>query len=276
MAEAPHAPGPVASDATVRVRIDLAYDGAPFRGFAANPGVRTVAGDLRQALGRIIGPVGPITGAGRTDAGVHARAQVVTLDLPREAFDPERLLSSLNRLLAPHIAVRRIQEAPPGFDARFSALSRTYRYHVHNDRVHDPLMHGKVWHVPQPLELAALRQACIPILGEHDFTSFCRRPPAAPDGSVPSLVRRVLRAEWRREGPLFRFEIEASSFCHQMVRSLVGAMVDVGRGRLRASDVVAILAARDRSAVPTVAPPHGLVLWAVRYPPEDDEAAPGR
>jgi tRNA pseudouridine38-40 synthase len=166
-------------------------------------------------------------------------------------------------MLRPAIAVRAAEVAAPGFDARFSARARRYRYLVLNRPTPDPFLAATAWHVEVPLDIARMRLACDPLIGEHDFSSFCRRPKG--DGEV-SLVRRVLDARWTDDGDgLLRFDIEATAFCHQMVRSIVGTLVDVGRGRLRAGQVKGILAARDRAAAGEPAPPHGLCLVEVVY-----------
>jgi tRNA pseudouridine38-40 synthase len=260
----PELPGAVAP--TVRVRLDVAYDGTPFHGFAENPGVRTVAGSLREAIERVLGHRVELTGAGRTDRGVHARGQVVSFDARADGFDATALARSLNKLLGPHIAVRAAAVVEPTFDARFSATGRVYRYRVLNTHVHDPLLARNAWHVAEPLDLNALRLGADPLVGEHDFSSFCRRPAAGPDGAAPTLKRRVRRAGWSREGDdLLVFEIEANAFCHQMVRSVVGTLVDMGLARRKAGEMLGILAATDRHAAGRVAPPHGLILWQVRY-----------
>jgi tRNA pseudouridine38-40 synthase len=249
-----------------RVRLLVAYDGTDLHGFAPNTGVRTVLGDLRDAISTVTrGSVDPV-GAGRTDAGVHAWAQVVSLDLPA-GTDLGDLARRVNKLLGPTIAVRDAQWAAADFDARFSATWRRYRYDVWNDAAPNPLAARTSWHVPQPLHLWAMQAAGDPLIGEHDFTSFCRRPKVAPGTPEPTLVRRVLDSSWQAvdDTSMLRFEIRATSFCHQMVRSIVGLMVDVGLGRRSPGDVNAVLRARDRSLAGTVAPPHGLVLWDVGY-----------
>jgi tRNA pseudouridine38-40 synthase len=248
----------------VRVRVDLAYHGARFHGFAENPGVRTVAGVLRVALEKVLGHTVELTGAGRTDRGVHARGQVVSFAADPARLDPGRLLSALNGLCGPEIAVSSVRVVEDGFDARHSAVARCYRYTVLNRPTPDPLLADRAWHVPEPISLPALRLASDPLLGEHDFSSFCRRPKGAPDAS---LVRHLSRLDWREAGDdLLVATVEADAFCHQMVRSLVGLAVAVGTGVLRAGDVHGVLAARDRNAVPRVAPAHGLVLESVTYP----------
>ncbi len=157
------------------------------------------------------------------------------------------------------------------FSARFSATARSYRYAVWNDPSPHPLLARSTWHVPQPLDLDAMNDAARSLLGEHDFSSFCRRPRPAEGMAEPSLVRRLQVARWVRVdeatwGPgLLQFEISATSFCHQMVRSIVGTLTDVGRGRRTVASIPAMLAARDRNAAGQVAPPTGLVLFAVDY-----------
>jgi tRNA pseudouridine38-40 synthase len=246
----------------------VAYDGTPFHGFAAQPGLRTVAGMLSEALGKVLRHPVELTGAGRTDRGVHAWGQVVSFDAEAAKFNDVALIRILNKLCGPSIVVREVATAGPDFDARFSARSRRYRYTVVNRPVPDPFRWANTWHVPDRLDLAALRLSTDPLIGEHDFSSFCRRPRSDGrlGGAEVALVRRVLSANWSAEDDdVLRFEIEATSFCHQMVRSVVGLMVDVGRGRRRAGEVLAILAARDRGSVTSIAPPRGLCLWQVNY-----------
>ncbi|MHB1582688.1 MAG: tRNA pseudouridine(38-40) synthase TruA [Acidimicrobiales bacterium] len=278
------APPPGDDDATTgrrRWRLLVAYDGAPFRGFAAQgPQVPTVAGALASALGRLARTTAPaITCAGRTDAGVHARGQVVHVDLPDPLpvgrhgdLDGEAVARALNRQLAPAVVVRSAEPAPAGFDARRSAVARRYRYLVWNAAVPDPLLAALAWHVAEPLDLRSMAQAADSVVGEHDFRGFCRRPPGT-DPDEP-IVRRVLDAGWQEvaaaspcgDGRLLRFEIEATSFCHQMVRSLVASLVGVGHGRGNVASVVGRLRSGTRAGSPRPAPAHGLCLEAVRYP----------
>lgn len=250
---------------TIRVRMTVAYDGTGLHGFAPNPGVPTVGGTLADAASRVLGQNVEMTCAGRTDAGVHAWGQVISFDAPADRFDPEALQRSLNRLCGPRIVVRDVMEAPTDFDARRAAVSRTYRYTVLNRRLPDPFLAHLSWHVPEALDRALLQLGCDPLVGEHDFSAFCRRPKRTDRGSA-SMVRRVHHAAWTDAGDdVLRFEISANAFCHQMVRSLVGTLVDVGLGRRRAGDIMGILTGRDRSAAGPVAPPHGLCLWSVDY-----------
>jgi tRNA pseudouridine38-40 synthase len=254
--------------APVRVRLTVAYDGTGFHGFAAQPGQTTVGGALAEAMEKVVGHEVGLTCAGRTDAGVHAWGQVVHADLApsRGALDLEALVRSCNSMLAPAVVVRDAGVASPGFDARRSAVSRRYRYRVLNSPTPDPFLATTAWHVEDPLDVRAMQQASDPLLGEHDFSTFCRRP---PDGG--SLVRRVVDARWTTgsvalgHGDLLCFEIEANAFCHQMVRSVVGTLVDVGRGRRRAGDLAWIMRTGDRAKAASPAPPHGLCLWSVSY-----------
>ena len=276
-----------AGAALQRWRLLLAYDGAAFRGFAAQPAVPTVAGALCQALERTArlreAPV--ITCAGRTDAGVHARGQVVHVDLPAIIpLDGTGLARALNRQLAPEVVVRRAEAVGPEFDARRSATARSYRYLVWNAPAPDPLLASVSWHVRQPLDLVSMRTASDVLLGTHDFRSFCRRP-VGSDPARP-LVRRVTTARWSVDrGPeaadaagdgearLLRFEISAASFCHQMVRSLVGSLVGVGLGKENTAGLMENLRAVTRHRMPDPAPAHGLCLVSVAYGPPSGPAA---
>ena len=248
----------------MRVKATVAYDGGPFHGFAPNKGVRTVGGDLADALSRCLRQSVDLTCAGRTDTGVHASGQVVSFAAPDDV-DLPAVRTAVNRMLAPAIAVRDMEAAPEGFDARFDATTRTYHYTVLNREVPDPFSAATTWHYPRRLNVDAMNDAAAFLVGEHDFSSFCRKQHAA-DGSEKSRVRVVLRAGWQpADQDILRFEIEASSFCHQMVRSITGALVDIGATRRPPEAMAEIIAAKDRSRVPNLAPPHGLCLWSVSY-----------
>ncbi|OWY61016.1 tRNA pseudouridine(38-40) synthase TruA [cyanobacterium TDX16] len=230
--------------------------------------MRTVGGELVAAVEKVLGVPVELACAGRTDAGVHASGQVISFAVPGDA-DLARLQQSVNRMLGPEVVLREVEQAPWDFDARFSARARAYRYTVLNRPVPDPFLAATSWFVPEPLELRAMRAACDPLIGEHDFSSFCRRPkpgPRTPPDEQVSLVRRVLSAEWVDLGDdVLRFDVEATSFCHQMVRSLVAVLVDAGRGRRTPADVMALLRAKDRAGAASPAPPEGLNLWHVTY-----------
>ena len=248
----------------MNVKLVVAYDGTGFHGFALNDGVRTVAGTLTEAISTVVRHPVTLTGAGRTDAGVHAWGQVISVELPEET-DLVDLTRRLNKLCAPGIAVRSADPVADDFDARFSAHWRHYRYDVWNAPYPNPLLTNRAWHVAVRLDVEAMRTATSAFLGEHDFSSFCRRPKIAAGDPEPSLVRRVLELSLEDDEPLMRFEVRANAFCHQMVRSIVGTLVDVGAGKLTAGDIPAILTARDRGSAGQVAPPHGLTLWEVGY-----------
>lgn len=249
-----------------RIRMTVAYDGAGFSGFAANVGVDTVAARLGAALGRVLRQPVVLTCAGRTDAGVHAWGQVVSFDVGSSQLDLGALQRSVNRQCAPRIVVREAEVVDTTFDARRSARARCYRYTVLNRAVPDPFLAATTWWVERPLDLAAMRLACDPLIGEHDFAAFCRRPKPSAGLDPPSLVRRVLDARWLDLGEgVLRFDIEASSFCHQMVRSVVGTLVEAGTGQRRAGQMRAIVASGDRAQAGQLAPPEGLCLWEVRY-----------
>jgi tRNA pseudouridine38-40 synthase len=254
----------------IRLRLLVSYDGNGFRGFAAQPGQQTVAGALGGAIATFVRHPVVLTCAGRTDAGVHARGQVVHVDVDR-TVEPDALAKACNSMLAPRIVVRRAERVDESFDARRQARARSYRYLVLQGPVPDPLLAPLAWHVKSDLELRPMVAAADAVLGEHDFRAFCRRPPGTP--AADPIVRRVLDARWDvlsadDDSRLLRFQIDAQSFCHQMVRSIVGTLVDVGRGRLRPSDVVAMLGAPSRAHASNIAPPHGLCLVSVDYGPE--------
>lgn len=240
-------------------RLDLSYDGTGFSGYARQDGQRTVQGELEIALGKVLGEVPATAVAGRTDAGVHARGQVVSFEA--DDVDVDRLARSLNSMLGGEIVVRACSEAPEGFNARFSALRRTYRYQASTASVIDPALRHYVWRLPATIRPELLDDVAPHFIGERDFTSFCRSVPGK------SNVRRVERASWERlEDDLFAFWITANAFCHQMVRSLVGLCYDVARGHIPLRSVEEIIVRADRSTMGTVAPPHGLTLWEVEYP----------
>lgn len=240
------------------VRIDLAYDGGGYRGFARQEGVRTVQGELEAALETVLGVPVETTCSGRTDAGVHARHQVVTFQ-PATMPDTHRLRRSLHRMLGEEVTIHSVTEAPDGFDARFSATTRAYRYFVDPSDRPDPLTRTWVWNVGRPLDVEAMNRAAAGLIGPHDFASFCRKREGA------TTEREVLSARWTAEDRLLVFDVAARAFCHQMVRSMTGFCVDVGCGRASADSVGEVLTAGDRNAVGTVAPPHGLVLWSVSF-----------
>ena len=284
----------------LRLRLDLAYDGAAFSGWAAQPGLRTVEGVLTDALRTVLRAPVRLTVAGRTDAGVHAAAQVAHLDVSREAWSrlpgrsdrpPEAaLLARLAGVLAREaraglpgtprgaadIVVTGARVVPRAFDARFSAVGRRYTYRIADaGSPRDPARRGQVLWDAKRLDVAAMAASTAPLLGEHDFLSYCRPRAGA------TTIRTLRRLEWRRvavgdpggDAGLVTLEAAADAFCHSMVRSLVGAGIAVGRGRRPPTWPAELLAARSREGAAPVAPAHGLTLEGVDYPDDDELAA---
>jgi tRNA pseudouridine38-40 synthase len=276
-------------DDVVRVRLDLAYAGTHFAGWAAQPRLRTVQGVLEDALETLLrsGPAGlarpRLTVAGRTDAGVHARGQVAHVDVPTDLWSllPGRsdrapgdaLVDRLAGVLPPDVVVHRAGEAPAGFDARFSARARTYRYRIADHHLlRDPLSREWVlWH-RRALDVEAMDVAARPLTGLHDFAAYCKPREGA------TTIRELTRFTWERPtaGPdvgLVVATVEADAFCHSMVRALVGMSLAVGEGRRPVEAGAQVLAGRARSAAAAVAPARGLTLEAVAYPPDSELAS---
>lgn len=272
----------------MRVRLDLAYEGTHFAGWAAQPRLRTVQGVLEDALATVLrtGPLGlprpRLTVAGRTDAGVHARGQVAHVDVPAErwAAMPGRsdrtpgvaLADRLAGVLPTDVVVHRASAAPDGFDARFSALHRRYAYRIADDpALRDPLRRDWVlWH-RRPLDVDAMHRAVQPLVGLHDFAAFCRPREGA------TTIRELTRMSWERPatGPdagLVVATVQADAFCHSMVRALVGMSIAVGEGRRAEAAPAEVLAGRSRSAAAAVVAARGLVLEEVAYPGDDELA----
>lgn len=263
----------------VRVRLDLGYDGSAFHGWAAQPGLRTVQGELEAAVAVLLrcpAEAVSLTVGGRTDAGVHARGQVAHLDLDTDQLsrlmsgeDGARRLNGALRRFASDITIHRITKVPSAFDARFSALRRRYEYRVRDARARrDPLTARFTVDVPRALDLQVMRRASESLLGLDDFTSFCK----AREGAT--AVRTLLDFSWREtEDGAYAARIEADAFCHSMVRALIGGVTAVGSGRIDAAQLLEIKEARQRSNRFAVMPAHGLSLEEIVYPPADELAA---
>ncbi len=242
-------------------RLLLAYDGTGFRGWAAqrDPTIRTVQGSLTEVLELVLGHPVTLAVAGRTDAGVHARGQVASFDTTSRRA-PAAIRDAINGRLAPEVVAIDVREAPRGFHARFSATAREYRYRIDVGPVPDPFTAAFVWHHPFVPDVVAMRRAAAHLVGEHDFTSFCRHP-----GAGRSTVRDLQRVTIQRRGDRLEIGMRANAFLQQMVRALTGMLVAVGEGRAHPDAVPGILAARDRAGARLLAPPHGLTLERVIY-----------
>jgi tRNA pseudouridine38-40 synthase len=281
------------SDAGLRTwKLTLAYDGTDFQGWQVQPGLPTIQGELQSALGRVTGESPLPQGSGRTDAGVHALAQVASFAL-RAPIPPENLQRALNRTLPSSIRVTKSSTAQSAFHARHSAVAKTYEYRILRASDCSPFLARFVYACPWPLSLDVL-QACARIFeGEHDFCSFAatdpdlshREPdpatvqlqnakaPPAPPTAQTATIRTILESTWEERstesGALLVYRVRGNGFLHHMVRNLVGTMIDVGRGQLALDEIPRILAARSRSAAGPTAPARGLFLHSVDYPPED-------
>ena len=256
---------------TVRLRLDIAYDGTDFSGWARQPTRRTVQGELESALAKVLRlPEASVTCAGRTDAGVHARGQVAQIDVPRATWENEgeRVSRRLAGVLPKDVRVNAVRLAPPGFDARFSPLFRRYVYRV-GDAPYglEPLRRRDVlWH-RNPLDVDRMNEASDRLVGEHDFAAFCKKREGA------TTIRELLRLSWvREEEHLLAGTIQADAFCHNMVRALVGALLAVGDGRQDVEWPGRVLGTAVRDSSVHVVGPQGLSLEEVRYPADEELA----
>ncbi|QSR85798.1 tRNA pseudouridine(38-40) synthase TruA [Methylacidimicrobium sp. B4] len=243
-------------------RIELSYVGSAFSGWQRQKGKPSIQEALESAIERIWGRPIAVTGASRTDAGVHALRQVASFAAPRKLI-PEELARALNYFLPDSVRVREVKLAPPEFHARFAARSKTYEYRVWNHAVLDPFLVDRVWHVPFPLALPAMREAGDLFVGTKDFSSFATNPGRA----YSSTVRTISALALHRRGPSVRIRVTGDGFLYHMVRNIVGALVRVGKGRLSRDGLQEILESRDRKRAPASAPPWGLYLLRVQYAP---------
>lgn len=266
---------------TVRLRLDIAYDGTDFAGWATQREQRTVAGVIEEALSTVFRESVVLRAAGRTDTGVHATGQTAHVDVPTDALghayprtaragEPEflPLVRRLARFLPEDVRVRNIVRAPAGFDARFSALRRHYVYRLSLAPYGvDPQQARFVTPWPRPLDVAAMNHAAGELLGLRDFAAFCRHRPGA------TTIRDLQRLHWERDGHLVCAYVTADAFCWNMVRSLVGALIAVGEGRRTAAWAADLLTSSSRSSAFAAAPARGLTMIGVDYPPDDELAA---
>jgi len=256
------------------LRLKLSYDGAEFAGWQVQPGRTTVQGALASAIGRLSGENVLPQGSGRTDAGVHALAQVASFRTA-SAIPSENWMRALNHILPASIRVLEVTEVAPEFHPRTSALAKTYRYRIHRGAICPPFLARYVWHYPYPLEESAMAAAAGVILGEHDFTSFAAVDPdraerIAAGEDIPSSIRTtnlrtIFSSAWAREGEELIYTVRGSGFLHHMVRNLVGTFVLIGKGTVSPEDLRRILDARERTAAGPTAPAGGLYLVEVEY-----------
>ena len=247
------------------LKLILTYDGSDFAGWQVQPDVATVQGTLASAVARITGETVLPQGSGRTDAGVHALAQVATF-ATESSVPTANFAKALNDILPASIRVLEVEEAAADFHARRSALAKTYRYRIYRAAICPPFLARYVWHYPYPLQEEAMVRAARRVEGEHDFTSFAAvDPERGRDGAPVSNLRRIFSSTWERLGDEFVYTVRGSGFLHHMVRNLVGTFILVGKGTLQPEDITRILGARDRSAAGATAPAGGLYLVNVEY-----------
>ncbi|MGA7474132.1 MAG: tRNA pseudouridine(38-40) synthase TruA [Candidatus Sulfotelmatobacter sp.] len=247
------------------LKLILSYDGSEFAGWQVQPDAVTVQGTLASAIGRITGEKVLPQGSGRTDAGVHALAQVVTF-VTESSVPTANFVKALNDILPASVRVLEVQEAAADFHARHSARGKIYSYRIYRAAICPPFLARYVWHYPYPLGEEAMGLAAALVEGEHDFTSFAAADPErGRDGAPVSNLRHILSSSWERQGDEFVYTVRGSGFLHHMVRNLVGTFILVGKGKLQAEDVTRILEARNRSVAGATAPASGLYLVNVEY-----------
>jgi len=247
------------------LKVTLSYDGADFSGWQVQPGAATVQGTLASAIGRVTGEKVLPQGSGRTDAGVHALAQVVTF-VTESSVPTGNFMKALNDVLPASVRVLGVEDVLPGFHARHSARAKTYRYRIYRAAICPPFLARYVWHYPYPLDQSAMARAAALVAGEHDFTSFAAvDPERGREHESASNERQIFSSVWEGEGDEFAYTVRGSGFLHHMVRNLVGTFILVGKGSLQIEDVARILSARNRSAAGATAPASGLYLVNVEY-----------
>ena len=247
------------------LKLTLSYDGSDFSGWQVQPDASTIQGTLASAIGRLTGENVLPQGSGRTDAGVHALAQVATFSTA-SPIPVENFLKALNDILSPSIRVLEVKEVSADFHARKSARAKTYRYRICRAAICSPFLARYVWHFPYPLDENAMSNAAAAIVGEHDFTSFAAvDPERGQENNEVSNVRTIFSSRFERQNDEFVYTVRGSGFLHHMVRNLVGTLILVGKGTLQPQDIASILAARNRSAAGATAPASGLFLVSVEY-----------
>lgn len=251
-------------------KLTLAYDGTDFHGWQIQPGFRTIQGELAEAVWRVVGERVLPQGSGRTDAGVHARAQVASCELATP-IPPENLVKALNRTLPEAIRVISAEYAPPDFHARHSVRAKSYEYRIFRGEICFPWLARYVCPLNWPLDMEKMQRAAELVVGKHDFTSFAATDPdlaarrAEPEAEPQGNVRTIFSSSWTEQGDLLIYRVRGDGFLHHMVRNLVGTFLDAGRGHIAPDDVSRILARRERAAAGATAPARGLFLDAVEY-----------
>jgi tRNA pseudouridine38-40 synthase len=253
-------------------KLVLAYDGTDFRGWQVQPGLPTIQGELAAAIERVCSERTLPQGSGRTDAGVHALAQVASVALESPIPAPN-LLRALNRTLPASIRVRQTQHAPSSFHARHSAVAKQYEYRIYRGEICPPELARYVYDLAWPLDIAAMQHAAPLVLGMHDFSSFAAVDPdrtarMAADPDIDN-VRTLTHSSWREEGNMLIYTVRGNGFLHHMVRNLVGTFLEIGRGQRSAEDLTALIASRNRMAAGATAPARGLFLHSVSYAEAD-------
>jgi len=253
------------SETMRNLKLILSYDGSEYSGWQIQPDAATIQGTLASAIGRLTGEKVLPQGSGRTDAGVHALAQVATFSTA-STVPVENFVKALNDVLPPSIRVLESVEVPDDFHARKSAYAKTYRYRILRSPICSPFIARYVWHFPYPLDEPSMARAAAQVLGEQDFTSFAAvDPERGREDSEPSNVRTIMESCWKRDGEQFIYTVRGNGFLHHMVRNLVGTFVLVGKGTLQVEEIVRILESRNRSSAGPTAPASGLCLVAVEY-----------
>lgn len=250
--------------ATIKLKLTIAFDGTHYAGWQTQTTGVAVQECIEKALSKVFPGEHRLVSSSRTDSGVHARAMIAHLELPRALFkmEPRKLALALNAHLAEDIRIVLVQRVPSSFHARFDALGKEYRYSVWNHTAMDPLRRGQAWHVPHEVDIELMRKAAALLIGKHDFRSFA----ATHTYHIKDTVRTLFRVDIRKQGCLLTFIIEGDGFLYKMCRGIVGTLIQVGRGRFAPSEVQAMLEARDRRTAGMSAPACGLVLWQVHYP----------
>ena len=242
------------------IKLLIEYDGTNYQGWQVQPKGRTIQGVLEEKIGLLTGEPVQLFGSGRTDSGVHALGQVAHFKT-QNRMDIHTIQRALNSLLPHDIVIQKVEEVDEGFHARKHSKSKVYEYRILNRNLRSAFHRGYVWYIPQKLNLAEMKKATQSLIGEHDFSSF--RSVGTP---TRTAVRRVIRAEWKRgRDGLIRFEIEANGFLKQMVRAIIGTLVEIGKGRMKATEIRKILNSKDRKKAGPTAPAQGLFLKEVKY-----------